>query len=64
MIVLYIFAVALGASLLGFHSGRVAERLKAEDLRLTGGDPKVHVFHGQDITIGPGETLIIPGEKK
>ena len=60
-----IFALGLiAASLLGMHSGRVQERQKQADLKLTGGDPKVHVFRGQNIVLGPGETVIIPGEKR
>ena len=60
-----IFALGLiAASLLGMHSGRVQERMKQDDLKLTKGDPSVKVYHGGQLTLLPGETVLIPGEKK
>ena len=58
--VLLLFA----ASFLGMASGRQQERQRVEDLRLTGGDPMVHVLREGSVTIGPGETVIIPAEQQ
>lgn len=60
-----IFALGLiAASLLGMHSGRVQERQKQADLKLTKGDPTIKVYRGGELTLLPGETVLIPMEDK